>query len=316
MQTENNITIGIIGSGMIGSSLAALFSGNGYQVKVFVRSQKSSDKLWKAINEIYEEIEKRGLITKDQSKACRRNIYAVSHYQDMCDVGVVFETVSEVVEVKAEVYKNIETYCNECRALISTSSAMSPDDLVQHVKRYKNKFMVAHPFNPPHLVPFVEMVPSQYTSSESEKFAYDLLEKVGRKVCVMKKSAPGFIANRLQHALLREAFYMIEQGLCSPEDIDKALMYSFMPRYTSVGLFEHQDAAGLDLVRNIEQYLFPSLCNSVKVSSVLNTACQEGKLGQKSGQGVYKWDKESISDFKKRAAEPYWRFFNWKCSSN
>ena len=88
-----------------------------------------------------------------------------------------------------------------------------------------------------------------------------MLEDCGRKACVMKKSVPGFIANRLQHALLREALYMAEEGLADSRNIDKALMYSFMPRYTSVGLFEHQDAAGLDMVQNIENYLFPSLCD-------------------------------------------------------
>ena len=138
-----------------------------------------------------------------------------------------------------------------------------------------------------------------------------MLEDCGRKVCVMKKSAPGFIANRLQHALLREALYMAEEGLADPRDIDKALMYSFMPRYTSVGLFEHQDAAGLGMVQNIENYLFPSLCDRKTAFDSVNDRVASHSRGQKDGMGIYKWDAESIADFKARASEPYWKYFNW-----
>ena len=159
---------------------------------------------------------------------------------------------------------------------------------------------------------FVEMVKSPCTSEEAAQVAYDVLEDCGRKVCVMKKSAPGFIANRLQHALLREALYMVEEGLADPRDIDKALMYSFMPRYTSVGLFEHQDAAGLDMVQNIENYLFPSLCDRKTAFDSVNDRVASHSRGQKDGMGIYKWDAESIADFKARASEPYWKYFNWK----
>ena len=138
---------------------------------------------------------------------------------------------------------HLQESCPVCKVIASTSSAMAPEDLCAGLD-CANKIVVTHPFNPPHLVPFVEMVKSPCTSEEAAQVAYDVLEDCGRKVCVMKKSAPGFIANRLQHALLREALYMAEEGLADPRNIDKALMYSFMPRYTSVGLFEHQMRQG------------------------------------------------------------------------
>lgn len=155
------------------------------------------------------------------------------------------------------------------------------------------------------------MVKGEKTSQEAADFAFQILENCGRKVCVMQKSAPGFIANRLQHALLREAFYMVNQGMCSPRDIDKALMFSLMPRYTSIGLFEHQDAAGLDLVNNIESYLFPALCNETEVPEIVRKAVENGNLGQKTGKGVYEWDDIARADFAKRAAELFWKYFEW-----
>jgi 3-hydroxybutyryl-CoA dehydrogenase len=108
---------------------------------------------------------------------------------------------------------------------------------------------------------------------------------------------------------------MVEQGISDPRDIDKALKYSFMPRYTSVGLFEHQDAAGLDLVHNIEKYLLPDLSTEQGVPELISQKVAAGNLGQKTGEGIYKWDEESKADFKRRAAEPYWQYFNWDLPS-
>ena len=143
---------------------------------------------------------------------------------------------------------------------------------------------MAHPWNPPHLVPFVEVLRSQCTADDALDALVAVLESVGRKPAVMKKNAPGFIANRLQHALYREAVYMVEQGISTPRDIDMALKYSFMPRYTSIGLFEHFDYAGLDMIVSIEDYLFPTLCNDRKTQDLVRSKYDAGKLGYKTGR--------------------------------
>jgi len=127
----------------------------------------------------------------------------------------------------------------------------------------------------------------------------------------MKKSAPGFIANRLQHALYREAVYMVEAGITTPEAIDRALQTSFAPRYTSIGIFEHFDYAGLDMIVSIEDYLFPTLCNADKTQDLIRDRYESGDLGFKTGQGVYDWGAKDADDFRRRTSEPYFRFFNW-----
>jgi len=125
----------------------------------------------------------------------------------------------------------------------------------------------------------------------------------------MSKSAPGFVANRLQHALSREAIYMVEQGIATPEAIDKALMTSFAPRYTSVGIFEHFDYAGLDMMRSVEDYVFPSLCTADKAQDLLVDLCNSGDLGYKTGKGIHDWSKKDFNDFRRRSIEPYLKFF-------
>jgi 3-hydroxybutyryl-CoA dehydrogenase len=175
----------------------------------------------------------------------------------------------------------------------------------------KERLTVAHPYNPPHLVPCIEIVQSSYTSPEALKVIDEFFRSVGREPVAMLKSAPGFIANRLQHALFREAAYMVEAGIATPSAIDQALKTSFAPRYTSIGIFEHFDYAGLDMVLSIEDYVFPTLCNADKAQDLVRDRCERGDLGFKTGKGVYDWSEKDADDFRRRASEPYFRFFNW-----
>ena len=311
MSTLKQKKIAVIGSGMIGMSLAALFTGNGYATTVLTMGPSFTEQGKQKYESIFKTLIGRKLMTEEQAATCAKRLRFTESYEDLSDAEVIFECAFEKLEVKYDIYKEIEKHCKKLQALASTTSALSADDLAKGLTIHQDKMMVAHPFNPPHLVPFVECVKNQKTSDEAAKLLYDVLESTGRKVVIMKKGAPGFIANRLQHALLREAIYMIEQGYASPRDIDKALMFSFMPRYTSVGLFEHQDAAGLDMVMNIENYLFPYLSNAEKAPEYISSRFEAGKLGQKTGEGVYTWTEEEKADFAKRAAEPYWDYFNW-----
>lgn len=303
--------VAVIGIGMIGSGMAALFTGNGYDTVMLATSEKRIDDGWKNWSDVYKVLEEKGLVTPEQTKLCAKKLHVTCDYADIADAEVIVECAREDKGIKCAIYKTIEDICKSYKVIISTSSAMSPETLCEGTKKAPEKIVVAHPFNPPHLVPFVELVRSTETSDEAVNAAYNILEACGRKVCIMKKSAPGFIANRLQHALLREAIYMVEQGMADPRDIDKALMYSFMPRYTSVGLFEHQDAAGLDMVLNIEDYLLKDLSDAKEAPDFIRNRVKAGQLGQKTGKGVYEWDEAAKADFKARAAEPYWKYFNW-----
>ncbi|MDY3619508.1 3-hydroxyacyl-CoA dehydrogenase family protein [Agathobaculum sp.] len=310
MTTEKQ-KIAVIGTGMMGMSLAALFTGNGYHTTVLATKTSSAERGKRSYDDMYAVLKSRGLMTDAQAEACEKNLHFTLSYDDLKDVDAIFECALEDKAVKFAIYEQIEKHCEKFRVIASTTSAMAPETLCEGLKREPGKLVVAHPFNPPHLVPFVEMVKCACTDDAAAQAAYDILESCGRKVCVMKKSAPGFIANRLQHALLREAIYMVEQGLADPRDIDKALMYSFMPRYTSVGLFEHQDAAGLDMVQNIEDYLLRDLSDAKEAPAFVRERVARGDLGQKTGQGTYAWDDAAKADFKARAAEPYWQYFNW-----
>ena len=303
--------VAIIGTGMIGASMATMFTGNGYKTTLYAINDQEAANGLSRYRTIYNDLIDNGLVTRKQADACEALLSITQDYADIADADFIFECVVENKDVKFSVYAEIEKHCHKFRALASSTSAMSPEDLCKGLKENAHKLVGAHPWNPPHLVPCVEVVRSSCTSDDALDFCVKVLESVGRKPAVMKKAAPGFIANRLQHAILREAVYMIETGICDARDIDSALTYSFMPRYTSIGFFEHQDNAGLDMVLSIDDYLFPDLCTAQEAQDFIRSRCEKGELGIKTGKGIYDWEGVDLAEFRKRAAAPYLSFFNW-----
>ena len=305
--------IGIIGAGAIGAAYAALFTGHGYQVVQYDISEEFIKAGLARYEELYDVIVDRGLFSTAQRDEARALLSDTLSLSDLNSTDIIFECIPEDIEMKKRLYAQIEEEIKSISAIVSTSSALSPDDLIADMKKFRSCLVVGHPFNPPHLAPFVELVRSKETDDSVVETVKTFLESNGRQVSVMMKTAPGFIANRLQHALLREAMHLVDEGLVScPEDVDKALTYSFMPRYTKVGIFEHHDFFGMDNTQRLQNYLYPHLYTGQGAAEMVNKLVEKGEYGMKTGKGIYEWDDEKIEDFKKRAAEPYWAFFDWQ----
>lgn len=311
MKLNNVKHIGIVGTGMIGSSLAVLFTGNGYKTTLLAVDENCVKSCKKKYDDFYKDLVKNNLVKPEQVAICEKYLNFTYDYDDLKDVDIVIECVVEIVDVKHGILGKIEKSCKNLQAIVSTTSALSANDLVKGLEHYADKFMVAHPFNPPHVVPFVEVVKTADTSEAAVEFVIELFSAVGRKIVVLKKDVPGFIANRLQHALFREALYIVENGIASPKDVDIAAMYSFMPRYTSIGLFDHMDYSGLDLNKNIEEYLFSSLSNAAGAPDLVKDKVAAGNLGAKTGKGIYDWSKVDMNEFREKTSAPYLRFFDW-----
>lgn len=299
--------VGVIGKGMIGSSFATLFIGNGIETVVLAKDEEIGRQ---RVKENYDYLIKNNLVTYEQYEKCVSLLKFTENYEDLADVEVVIECAFEDLAIKQDIYSKLEKNCPNLVAIGSASSAISPEDLVS-AGYLKDKLMVTHPYNPPHMVPLVEVVPAGSTSQEAIDAAVALLEKAHRKIARMNRPAPGFISNRIQHAMIREGLHMVTEGICSVADIDNAIMYSFGPRYTSIGLFEHVDNAGLDLAVNVENYLFADLGNETTAGRPVVDAVARGDYGRKTGKGLYDWTKKDIPDFLDRAAKPYLTFFNW-----
>ena len=311
MKIKDVNKIAIIGTGMIGASLATMFTGNGYPTVMLAINDKEATGGLERYRTNFRDLIAENLVTQKQMCACEKLLQITQSYEDIADADFVYECVFENKEVKYSIYEKIDRYCQNVRGISSTSSAMDTDLLCQGFTKYHDRFAVAHPWNPPHLVPCVEIVRGKHTSEQALKFIICVLESCGRAPVVMNKSVPGFVANRLQHALYREAAYMVEQGIATPQDVDRALQTSFVPRYTAVGIFEHVDYAGLDMIKSIEETLYGDLCDTKQPHELVLSHYNKGELGYKTGKGVLDWSNVDIDAYRKRAAAPYLKFFNW-----
>ncbi len=311
MKMDSIKHIGIIGTGMMASSMAVLTTGHGYKTTVFARSSERAESCRAGMDGYYREISDKNLITREQVDICMNYLNFAFTYDDLEDVDVFYECVAEVPETKHAVYREIEGHCPDVKAICSVSSSIVVEDLVKGINKYADRVVVTHPFNPPHMVPFFELAKGSSTADGVVEFAAELLTAMDRKPVILKKSAPGFIGNRLQFALWREVLYLVENGIADPKDIDTCLMYSFCPRYTSIGIFEHFDNGGMQLNYNVVKTLFPLLSDQKEVPKVITDRMEAGDMGQKSGRGFYDWHNVDMDEYRERVSAPYWRFFNW-----
>ena len=245
---NKNIQVAVVGAGMMGLSMSVLLTCNGIHTLLYVRHNQ--EKYIKRYQKILDFLREERILTREEQKRCSSYLQVVTSYEELQKVDCVFESASEQLEVKHSIYEALAEHCLHLKAVASSTSAIPSLQLAEG-SRIRDKILVAHPFYPPHLVPCVEIVPNKYTSEEAVQYVVDLLKYVRKTPVIIKKDAPGFVANRLQYALLREAIHIVERGIATSEEVDEILMNSFAPRYTSIGIFEHFDNCGLDLARDI-----------------------------------------------------------------
>ena len=311
-------TVGVIGSGLIAASYAVLLTGHGFPTWVLVRSERSKEKLIAGYRNHFGVMIKNGILTEEQEKICETYLHVTESYPDMKDCTVFLEAVTEDKNIKASVFEEIVKNCPETELICSASSAITPDMMLgalensPYLEAIAGKLVIAHPFYPAHIVPYVEFCGSSRTEPDKIEEAVAFMKSLDREPVVLKKPTPGFIGNRLQFALLREAIQLVEEGICSFEEIDRALKYSFCPRYTSIGLFEHMDYAGLDLDDKNCRLLFPIISDRKDTPPSITERLAAGKGGTASGEGFYDWRGRDLEAYAERVNEPYWKFCHWE----
>jgi 3-hydroxybutyryl-CoA dehydrogenase len=303
--------IGIIGVGMIGDSLAVLTTGHGYRTTCVARRAEMIPAYKKTYDDYFRQMIDQGLMPEKQLAICENYLKYSTDYSDLADCDVILECVPEIIDLKHEIYARIEETCPNIKAICSVSSSFVPDVLAQKAARYKDRIIVTHPFNPAHMVPFFELCGGSATNGDVLEFVKELLESLDRKPVIVKKAAPGFIGNRLQFALWREALNLVESGIADPRDIDTCLSYSFCPRYTSIGIFEHFDNGDLTLNMRTCNAVFPSLSNMKEAPPAVTDRVARGDLGAKTGVGFYDWRGVDMDAYRKRVNAPYWHLIDW-----
>lgn len=299
MKTEDIKNICNLGTGTMGFSTALLFAKKGYNVRMFGRSQASLDRGFKNIKAALETYQENNLLSAKEIPEILGRIKGVTTLEEAAEgADFVIESVAEDLEVKRKVWSTIEKLTKPHTIFATNTSGLSPTAIAEVLDR-KEKFVVAHFWNPPHLVPLVEIVPGKHTSQETVDVTWKLIEEIGKKPVSLKREALGFIGNRLQLALLREALYIVEEGIATQEAVDTAVKYSIGRRLSTTGPLETADLGGLDIFHNIAAYLNADLCDNKEPSELLKKAMREGNLGAKTGTGLYNWTPEALNKIKK-----------------
>lgn len=296
--------LAVYGSGTIGACQATLTSGNGYPTVVIGHSEAGLARCQKTIEQNWDDLIAEGLATDANKRAAMALVHITSDPSALAGCAFVFEAVAEQVEIKEAVYTQVTRYCGREVPVASTTSSI---DAVILAERIENpaRFLIAHPFQPVHMLPLVEVVRHAGTSEETVKTTCALLEDLCRQVVVLDRSVPGFLVNRFAQALFRESLYLIEQGVATAADIDKAVKYAMGMRYASIGLLEYYDAVGFQLESTIAQNVYPDLCDTKELQPITLEGLASGRTGQSAGYGLYDWSQKDADDFRRRKQAPY-----------
>ena len=296
--------IAVYGSGTIGACQATLTSGNSYPTVVIGHSEAGLARCRKTMEQNWDDLIAAGLATEANKAAAMALVQITNDPSALAGCDVVFEAVAESIEVKKEVYDHVARYCSPDTIVASTTSSINADFLAGLIEN-PARFLIAHPFQPVHMLPLVEVVRHDQTSDEALSTLCELLEDMSRQVVILNKSVPGFLVNRFAQALFRESLYLIEEGVTTAADIDRAIKYAMGMRYASIGLLEYYDAVGFDLERAIALNVNPDLCDTKEIQKTTLDGLASGLTGQKAGKGLYDWAEKDEDDFRRRKQAPY-----------
>jgi 3-hydroxybutyryl-CoA dehydrogenase len=289
---SNALTIGTVGGGLMGHGIAYLLAAGGHRVGLYEPSEEVRASLPQRLRSIVD------LLGSDAAILDR-----ITTHERLADAvgaaSIVFEAAPEKLELKQRIFAELEMLTAPDTILASNSSAIPSTEIGRSLK-CRERVVGTHFWNPPHLVPLVEVIQTEWTSDDVVRRTIDLLAAAGRQPVHVRRDIPGFIGNRLQHALKREAIALVASGVCDAETIDTVVKSGFGARMAVLGPMEQSDLVGLDLTLDISNVLVADLDRSAGPHPFLQEKVKAGKLGMKSGEGFRTWTPEQANEVRER----------------
>lgn len=284
--------IGVLGGGLMGHGIAYLFAAAGHPVSIFEPAASVRDALPTRLEAI------RKLLNGDAAILPR--IAIRDRLADaVIDADVVIEAAPEKLDLKQKIFAEVEALVVPDTILASNSSALRPTDIGRDLVR-RDRMIGTHFWNPPHLVPLVEVIETEVTSAATVEATMRLMREAGKKPVHIRRDVPGFIGNRLQHALKREAIALLADGIADAATIDEVVKEGFGARLAVLGPLEQSDLVGLELTLDIHETLLQHLDCTKGPHPLLRQKVAEGKLGMKTGEGFRRWTEEEAEAVRTR----------------
>ena len=292
METQQRAAA-IIGGGIMGGDIAIVFAAGGWNVHVMSPSQKTRDALPARVAI--------GLKRLAAPPAHAANVKTYARIEDLPwrDIGIVVEAATEDLPLKQRLFAQIETLARPDIALATNTSNFPIGEIGRGLK-HRARVAGLHFFMPAHLVPLVEVVSAEFTDPRVAEGLVALAKALGKAPIWVKKDVPGFVGNRIQHAMLREAFYLINDGVVDAEGVDTAVRYGFGFRFIACGPILQKEMSGWDTNYIVAKALYPHLYSNTTPAPVVKTLVDKGYLGMKSKRGFWEWDDAKIAQEKAR----------------
>ena len=287
--------IAVIGAGLMGHGLAQVFALAGHDVTIY-------DAVDASLETVKDRIVANLRDLGDDPRAVER-VRPTGDLKDcLRDVDYVVEAVSEDLPLKQKLFAEIETHVRADTILASNTSVIPITDIMRGLA-HRGRALGTHWWNPPYLVPLVEVIGTEWTTPATIDWTMKLHAAVGKTPAHVKKDVPGFIGNRLQHALWREAISLVEHGICDAETVDTVIKAAFGRRLAVLGPLENADMVGTDLTLAIHKTVLPAIDGTAGPSPYLEKLVADGRLGFKSGEGFRKWTAEQQAALRARVLQ-------------
>ena len=279
MSIEGIKKVGIIGAGTMGAGVAEIFAQFGYTVILYNRSKAGMQRAVERLQSNVAPIE-------TETDTAEVKIYTTHDLTQLAQVDLISESIAENLEVKQDIFRKLDEICDAKTLFTTNTSGLSISQITKAVS-HPERFAGVHFFNPPQIVPAVEVIKGAETSDATCEILIDLLKQMQKQPILVQKDVPGFVASRLQFAVVREALHLLEEEIASPADIDAVMKHGLGLRWALLGPLEIADLGGLDIFNTVGSYVAKSLSNATDSPKVLQDLVAAGKLGAKSGSGFY-----------------------------
>jgi len=284
--------IAVIGAGLMGAGIAQVFAQAGHRVSVYDVDRKALDRLPENVTA--------NLSILSLDHGCLSLITAEPDFdKSVGDADVVIEAVSEKLKLKRSIFAQLAEKARS-DAILASNTSVIPITSIAEGNPAAKRILGTHWWNPPYLIPIVEVVQAEKTDPGHVRKMATLLKQCGKIPVIVKKDVPGFVGNRLQHALWREAISLVENGVCDAETVDLVAKNTFGLRMPVLGPLENADLVGLDLTIDIHKNILPHLSCADAPAQILYDKVERGDVGVKSGHGLRDWTPEEIAEIRAR----------------
>lgn len=293
--------VAIIGAGTMGSGLAVQFARHGTRTTVIDHRESNLETARETVTDALAFLRQEALLAADTDAVLESIDFTLDTVAGVADTELVLETVSEDREVKRDVFETVAAAAPGDAVLASNTSGIPITELGAFVPE-PERVVGCHWWNPPYLLPLVEVVRSEETSPDVVDRTVGYVEGVGRDPIVVERDVPGFVWNRIQFAVLRECAHLVSEGVASMADVERAVRDGYALRTAAVGPFETADLSGVDLFRDIADDLYPHLSTAEEAGPVFEDRIAEGRTGVASGAGFHEYE-ESLAEAIQRRDE-------------